>query len=106
MKIQIDGQEIFEIDETQQKVLSCFIRRDQLLSHIKESVKWNIESLCLSSVSNLKKEWLPHLFKRYTSIPTGDEELLNLIFSQPDCKSKEQKDFESTAQADASFKEE
>lgn len=47
--------------------------------------------MCLK---RLKEEWIPKLQKRYTSIPTNDDEICALIFSQPDYKSRKQRDIE------------
>ena len=105
MKIKLNEEVLCQITDFDKKVLSSYFSELDLENHVKNILTWNIKSLCEGYKESLKTTWLPILFKRYPSIPTGDEELINLILSQPDYKSKEQKEFEERAQSTTSCKE-
>lgn len=106
MKIRLNEEVIYQVSEFERKVLEDFFNALDLEDHIKKGLVWNIQSLCNNSKQNLKNQWMPLLFKRYKSIPTDDEELINLIFEQPDYRNKYQMDFEKSARERSSFKEE
>lgn len=104
MKIQVNDQTIFEVEEIHKQALAYFVNQYQLEKEMTDMIRWTIQSYCESSIENMKKEWLPKLFKRVKSIPTDTEELLKLIFSQPDYRSKYHRECLEKAEKEAQFK--
>lgn len=93
MKIQIDGVDIFELSDVQKKVIQNDIPSEIFEEDMKRRLKWVLlDEKYAKCIDRLKKEWVPILAKRMDSIPTDDEKLANLIFSQPDYKCRSDRD--------------
>lgn len=103
MKVFIDNELICEVTDFDLRVLRSKINMSNLNQILKDRVKWDIESFCLEAYEELKKRWLPLLFARYESIPTGKKELLNLILSQSDYKDAFTDEMEIRSQSELSF---
>lgn len=94
MKISVDDVELFSLSINQKKVICNDINEDQIDSDFKRRLKHILNHKYEMCLKRLKEEWIPKLQKRYTSIPTNDDEICALIFSQPDYKSRKQRDIE------------
>ncbi len=80
----------------------------QLLEWKLEDIeKWMIDVL-KGQINHCKlecqKEWIPILFKRVSQIPTNDDELFELIKSQPDYLTQKQKEAKEKAKRESTFK--
>jgi len=84
MKIYADTDLLYEISPLEKRILEDEVNKERLEQSIKDQIQWAVQSRIESAYEKLKREWLPILFKRYPSVPTGKKELLDLILSQPD----------------------
>ncbi len=103
MKISVDGQELFALSEVQQKVIKNDIHGDIFDSDMKRRLQYILTHKYERCFDRLKQEWMPKLKDRVSSIPTDDEALASLIFSQPDYKCRKTRDCEAQAELDAKF---
>lgn len=92
MKISVNDQELFSLSEVQKKVIKNDIHEDIFESDMKERIKYILIHKYENCFERLKSEWMPKLQERMDSIPTKDDALADLIFSQPDYKSRKQRE--------------
>ncbi len=95
MKIQIDGKQVFELNATQKKVIQNDIPSEIFISDMERRARWVIEHKYERCLDRLKKEWEPKLRGRVPSVPTDPDALAELIFSQPDYKSRSGRDVDA-----------
>lgn len=98
MKIQVDGKKVFELNETQKKVIQNDISKEIFNSDMERRVKYIVEHKYERCMERLKKEWEPKLRDRVATVPTNPDALAELIFSQPDYRSRLQRDQEAKDQ--------
>jgi len=85
MKFQVDGVEVFELNEIKKKVIMNDIDADIFGADMKRRVKYIIEHKYERCFDRLKKEWEPKLKKKgVASIPLDDDAFSTLVFSQTD----------------------
>ena len=95
MKISVDGKELFTLSETQKKVIMNDILEEVFEEDMKRRLKWIlIDEKYQKCFKRLKEEWEPKLKLKYPSIPTDDEALAELIFSQPGYKNRSKRESE------------
>jgi hypothetical protein len=95
MKIQVDGQELFELSDVQQKVIKNEIHENEFESDMKRRLEYILKHKYERCFERLKQTWDPILATRHESVPTDPEAYAQLVFSQPDYKSaSERKDAE------------
>ena len=94
MKIQIDGKIVYELDEMKKKVIQNDISSEIFTKDMERRGRHMGEHLYQQSLKKLKNEWIPKLCERVESLPTNDEKLCEIIFSQKDYKSRFQRDEE------------
>lgn len=92
MKIAVDGQDLFTLSEVQKQVIRNDIPDEIFDEDMKRRILYYPIHKYEQCFKALKKEWLPKLASRMDSIPTKDEDLAKLIFSQPDYKCRSQRD--------------
>jgi hypothetical protein len=92
MKISIDDKEVLILSEIQKKVIMNDVSEEFFLEDIMRRIEYILMHKYEKCFERLKGQWLPALKTRVSSIPTNDEELAKLIFSQPDYKSRSQRD--------------
>ena len=97
MKIQVDGKEVFELNETKKKVIQNDIPSEIFQEDMERRAKYIIEHKYERSLDRLKKQWEPILSQRVASIPTDSDALAELIFSQPEYKNRSQREAEAKA---------
>jgi hypothetical protein len=95
MKIQVDGKTVHQLNETQKKVIQNDIQSEIFQSDMERRVAYIIHHKYEQCFDRLKKEWEPKLQGRVQSVPTNPDALAELIFSQPDYKSRSIRDKES-----------
>jgi hypothetical protein len=88
MKISVDDIDLFRLSETQKKVIKNDIDENKFEADMRRRLQWSLTHKYEQCFKRLKEEWEPKLRSRMESIPTSDEKLAELIFSQPDYKSK------------------
>lgn len=92
MKISVDDKELFSLSETQKKVIKNDIHEDIFDEDMKRRLQYILMHKYERCMERLKKEWEGKLKERVASIPTNDDALAELIFSQPEYKSRKQRD--------------
>lgn len=91
MKIQVDGKTVHEMNDTKKKVIQNDIASEMFQEDMERRVRWVIEHKYQQCFERLKKEWEPKLRERVESVPTDADKLAELIFAQPDYKSRSKK---------------
>ena len=94
MKISVNDQELFTLSETQKKVIKNDIHGDEFDSDMKRRLHYILTHKYERCLERLKLEWMPKLKDRIESIPTNDEALAQIIFSQPDYKGRKERQIE------------
>ena len=94
MKIEVDGKKVFELTPTQKKVIQNDIPSEIFTQDMERRSRWVIEHKYERCFERLKKEWEPKLKDRMEAVPTNPDSLAELIFSQPDYKSRSQRENE------------
>lgn len=82
MKFYVDDDLVFELSNTQKKVIMNDINSDEFLDDMKRRIKWVIQHKLENCQERLHKEWLPVLSKIMDSVPTNKDVLSELIFLQ------------------------
>jgi len=92
MKIKLDEKVILDISDTMLKVLADDIN-DEIVSDIERRLVWVITSKYVGCINRLQAEWDSKLASRNIEmIPTNKEKYAQLVFSQPDYKSRSERD--------------
>lgn len=92
MRITVDGKEVLNLSETQKKVIQNDIPSDAFQDDMERRVNYILTHKYERCMERLKAEWHPKLKGRMPSIPTNDDALAELIFSQPDYKNRTQRE--------------
>ena len=95
MKIYLDDELVFELTETQQKVIQNDIPEEEFVNDIKRRLKWVIMDKHDNCLSRLKTEWIPKLIEEgEKSVPLQDMDLAAHIFKNPNYKDRSARDKE------------
>jgi len=95
MIIQIDGQDLFELTETQKSVLKNDIKSETFEDDIKRRLFYVINHKYEQCFKRLKAEWEPKLAANgVKSIPTDKDAFAQLVFSQKDYKDRSARELE------------
>lgn len=92
MKVQVDGKLILELNDTQKRVIQDEIPKEIFQSDMERRIHYILTHKYEQCFKKLKEEWEPKLSKRVPSVPTDPDKLAELIFSQPDYKSRSQRE--------------
>ena len=93
MKIFADDVLIFEISDTDYKILADEISEDKLNEEIKRRIKWIITHKIEGCFKRLKQEWEPKLVTAgYDSLPTNRDKYADLVFKHPLHKNRKKRD--------------
>jgi len=96
MKIFVDNDEVFELNETKKKVLKNDIHGNIFSDDIKRRVRWVLEHKYENCFKRLKEEWDPKLLALgVTSIPLDPDAYAELVFSQASYKDRQARDAEA-----------
>ena len=92
MKISIDDREIYFLSEVQKSVIQNDIHEDEFESDMSRRLHWVLTHKYERCLERLKAEWMPKLKDRTPSIPTNDNAFAELVFAQPDYKSRKKRE--------------
>ena len=96
MKIQVNGEFLFELTDLQKKVIKNDIHDDIFDRDMKRRLFYILNHKYNQCFKRLKDEWEPKLAANgVRSIPTDKDELAALIFSQPNYKNRKQRQEEA-----------
>lgn len=93
MKIKIDDKKVFELTEVKKNILKHVFFDEDLESEVERLVVWILDHNIKMNLKKLKEEWVPKMKDLgIKSVPTDDEEFVDLVFSQKDYKNRSQRD--------------
>ena len=95
MKISVDGKDLFELSETQKKVIKNDIPEEIFEEDMKRRIRYSLEHKYDRCLKRFKNEWLPRLKKaKVESIPLDDDKFAEFVFSRPEYKSRAAREVE------------
>ena len=93
MKISVDGKELFQLSETQKKVIQNEIPESLFDADMKRRLQWVLMHKYEQCFKALKQEWDVKLISNgVKSVPTDPDEYAQLVFSQPNYKFRKARD--------------
>lgn len=92
MKISVDDQELFRLSETQKKVIKNDISEEIFEKDMKRRIEYIIMHKYEECFKRLKTEWQPKILEKNIIPPKDDNSFAELVFSQPEYKSRSQRD--------------
>ena len=96
MKFIVDDEVVFELNETQMKVLCSDIKSHELCDDLKRRVRYIIEHKYEQCFKRLKQDWEPKLKELgLDSIPLDNDKFAELVFSHPNYKNRTQREEEA-----------
>jgi len=95
MKISVNNEHLFELTETQKKVICNDIPKTILEDDLKRRLQWILMHKYERCFARLKAEWEPKLAARMDSVPTNPDAFAQLVFSQPDYKCRHAREEEA-----------
>lgn len=92
--VKVDGQDLFEIDETKKMLLKSSEVKDSCCVDLsKEKLKWILQHKYERCMFRLRQEWETRLSKKgVKEIPVDDDAFAELVFSQPDYKNRSERE--------------
>lgn len=98
MKISVNDQELFTLNETQKKVICNDIPTQEMQGDMERRIQYILMHKYEQCFNRLKKEWEPKLKANgVESIPLNDDAFAQLVFSQSDYKDRSQREVEAKA---------
>lgn len=91
MKVRLDNETVLELNEIKKKVIKNDVEEEIFEDDMKRRLHWVLSHKYEQCMKRLKQEWEPKLKERYETVPSSDDGLAELIFSQPDYKNKSQR---------------
>ena len=93
MKFFIDDTLVYEISNTQKKIIKHVVFNETFNETIKNKIEFIVNDLLKFCLKDLKGEWITRLKEnKVESIPLDDEKLAELIFSQPGYKNRSERE--------------
>lgn len=93
MKIKIDDKIILDLTDTMRKVICNDIKSEEFDEDIERRIKMIIMEKYDACYKRLKEKWDKELEQRgYEFIPTDRNKYAELVFSQPDYKSRSERE--------------
>lgn len=93
MKISVDNTELFQLSETQKKVIKNDIPSDIFDEDMKRRLKYILMQKYEECFKRLKSEWEPKLKEiGVQSIPLDEAAFAELVFSLPEYKDRKERD--------------
>lgn len=82
--ISVDDEEIIVLDDGLIKMMEYSFPKDKLKDIFINNILDIVNKKISEGQSNIQKDWIPKIRSRFNSMPTKDNEIAALIFSQPD----------------------
>jgi len=93
LKIIVDNKTILEVTDTMKKVICNEIRETEFYEDLDRRIVYTILEKYNACFNRLKDQWDPQLAARgIEMIPTNKEKYAELVFSQPDYKSRSERE--------------
>lgn len=93
MKIQIDGQDVYELLPWQEAVIKNDIPNEIFVEDMKRRARYIWEHKFEQCMKRFEEEWMPKLRQdpNITSIPSSQEAFVNMVLARPEYKSRSQR---------------
>ena len=101
MKVSVNGVDLFEVSETQKKVICDHVASEIFDEDMKRRLQWVIGHLYEQSFLELRKRWEPVISTRVANVPSNWDDYANLVFAQPEYKDRSARAAEEKARNDA-----
>lgn len=95
MKVKVNEQDLFELNQVQKKVICNDIHEDEFDADMKRRLQYILMHKYEQCFERLKKEWDPKLQNRCESVPTDPDKYAELVFAQFDYKCKKAREAEA-----------
>ena len=96
MKINVNDKTVYELSETQKKVIQNDIPSEIFEADMERRARYIIEHKYERCFGRLKKEWDQKLIENGVKLmPTDPDDYAELVFSQPNYKNRSQRESES-----------
>lgn len=93
MKISVNDQELYTLNETQLAIFAWEQDKDNVESDLKRRLHWILEHKISEIMKAMKTEWIPKLEANgVTMIPIDNEKFAQLVFSQPNYQDRKARD--------------
>lgn len=99
MKISVDGVHLFELTDTQKKVIKNNVHSDIFEDDMRRRLHWVLNHKYEECYKQLKEEWDKKLIENgVQSVPTSPDAYAELVFAQPNykCRSQRENDVKSS----------
>ena len=97
MKISVNDIELFRLTETQKKVIKNYVHEDIFDEDMKRRLQYILMHKYERCFGRLKQEWDSKLAANgVKSIPLDEAEYAEMVFAQPNYKSRKQRDLEQS----------
>lgn len=96
MKIKVDDQDVFQLEEWEKKVIKNDIPEEIFEDDMRRRLEWALKHKCEQCYARFEKEWLEKLRNDPSvhSIPSGKSEFVEFVTSRPDYKNRSQREAE------------
>ena len=95
MKIKVDNIDLFELSETQKKVIKNDIQDEFFEEDMKRRLKYILMHKYEACFKRLKAEWEPKLAQiGVQMIPTNPDAFAELVFAHPEYKNRTERELE------------
>jgi hypothetical protein len=84
MKIAVDGKELFELSEIQEKVIMNDIHEDEFYPDMCRRLRYILMHKYEQCFARMKAEWDEKLKGRVDAVPLDPDKYAELVFAQPD----------------------
>lgn len=96
MKISVNDNELFTLNEIQKLVIKDYVNEDIFEEDMKRRLQWVLMHLYEESFKKLKNEWDQKLMDNgIEMIPTNKDAYAKLVFSQPSYRSRKDRELEA-----------
>lgn len=102
MKIAVNDELFFELNDTQKNIIKNDIHADEFDEDMKRRISYILTHKLERCFDRLKREWEPKLIAEGAkSFPTDPEEFAKLVFAHPEYKCRKTRDCQSSALKEA-----
>ena len=82
--VSVNGEPVLKISAHKKRVICDSIHEDMLEEDLNRRIRWVIDAKYNACLNRMVSRWLPILQSRYDTLPTNIDNLVNIIYEQPD----------------------
>lgn len=94
MKIKVDEQEVFQLEEWEKKAIKHLIREEDFEEDMKRRLEWVLKHKAEQAYKSLQNEWLEKLQAdpSVSTIPADKAAFVEFVTSRPDYEDRSKRD--------------